>query len=98
MQPYLETPKQYAAPYAKKADELASSGLSHIESTFPIVKDDTSTIVDKGKALAWWPFKLANDSKDYVFSTYNGKLPCLSSRHPEPSIGSPSSIRLTFVT
>ena len=72
VEPYLETPKQYAAPYAKKADQLADSGLNHIENTFPIVKEDTTTIVDKGKAFIWWPFKLVGDGKDYVVTTYNG--------------------------
>ena len=72
VEPYLETPKQYVAPYAKKADELAVSGLSHVDNTFPIVKEDTNTIVDKGKSLIWFPFKVAGDSKDYVVTTYNG--------------------------
>ena len=72
VEPYLETPKQYAAPYAKKADELADSGLSRIENHFPIVKQDTTTIVDKGKAFVWWPFQVVGDGKDYVISTYNG--------------------------
>lgn len=72
VEPYLETPKQYAAPYAKKADELASSGLTRVENTFPIVKEDTTTIVDKGKAFVWWPYNTAGDGVNYVFATYNG--------------------------
>ena len=72
VEPYFETPKQYISPYAKKADELADSGLSHVETRFPIVKDDTSTIVGKGKSLAWWPFKVVGDGKEYVVTTYNG--------------------------
>lgn len=72
VEPYLETPYSYAKPYANKADELADSALGHVDSTFPIVKDDTSTIVDKGKSLIWFPFKLAGDSTNYVLTTYNG--------------------------
>lgn len=74
VEPYLETPKSYVAPYAKKADELADSGLGKVESHFPIMKDDTNTIVEKGKSLIFYPFKLAGDSRDYVFSTYNGSF------------------------
>ena len=77
VEPYLETPKQYVIPYAKKADELADSGLSRVDATFPIVKEDTNTVVEKGKALAYWPFQLAGDGKDYVVNTYFGTLAML---------------------
>lgn len=72
VEPYLETPKHYAAPYAKKADELAASGLDQIDSRFPIVKEDTNTIVDKSKSLIFWPLKIADDGRNYVWTTYNG--------------------------
>lgn len=72
VEPYLETPINYAKPYVAKADELADSGLGHVESRFPIVKENTDTVVEKGKSVIWWPFKVANDSKDYVINTWSG--------------------------
>lgn len=73
IEPYLETPYSYAKPYVTKADELADSGLGHVESRFPIVKEDTNTIIDTGKSIVWYPFKLAEDGKSYVMSTWQGK-------------------------
>jgi hypothetical protein len=73
VEPHLETAYSYAKPYVGKADELGDSGLGYIDSKFPIVKEDTSTIVDKGKSIVLWPFKVANDGKDYVVNTWSGK-------------------------
>ncbi|KAF2173403.1 hypothetical protein M409DRAFT_15687 [Zasmidium cellare ATCC 36951] len=56
VEPYLETPYSYAKPYVQKADELADSGLNTVESHFPIVKEDTHTIVDTAKSYIWWPY------------------------------------------
>lgn len=70
VEPYLETPYSYAKPYVAKADELASSGLGKVETHFPIVKQDTTTIVDKGKSIVWYPFKLADDGKTYLVQTW----------------------------
>ena len=81
LEPYLETPASYVKPYAAKVDELADSGLNHVETRFPIVKEDTQSIVDKGKSLVWWPFKVAGDSKEYVFNTYNGMSLSLKCYH-----------------
>lgn len=81
VEPYLETPYSYAKPYVTKADELAASGLGHVDQRFPIVKEDTNTIVDTTKSYVFWPFKVANDGKNYVFSTWNGESPPSSSRH-----------------
>lgn len=62
VQPYLETPYSYAKPYVQKADEIADSGLSHVEHRFPIVKEETHTIVDNVKSLVWWPYSYATDT------------------------------------
>ena len=72
VEPHLETPYSYAKPYVGKADELGDSGLGYIDSKFPIVKEDTNTIVDKGKSIVLWPFKVAFDGKDYVVNTWSG--------------------------
>ena len=66
VEPYLQTPYSYAKPYVSKADELADSGLGSVESRFPIVKEDTHTVVDTAKSYAFWPFS-------YVLSTWDGK-------------------------
>ena len=64
VEPYL--PLNYAKPYIQKADELADSGLSHVENHFPIVTKDTATIIDTTKSYAFWPY-------NYVTGTYSGK-------------------------
>lgn len=69
---YLEKPIAYAKPYVAKADELADSGLGQVESHFPIVKEDTTTIVDKGKSVIFYPFTLADNGKTYVVNTWQG--------------------------
>lgn len=79
IEPYLETPYSYAKPYVAKADELASSGLDHVETRFPIVKEETNTIIDTGKSIVWYPFKLAGNGRDYVMGTYQGELHRLNS-------------------
>ncbi|KYG40906.1 hypothetical protein M433DRAFT_138433 [Acidomyces richmondensis BFW] len=63
VEPYLETPYSYVKPYVTKADELADSGLNHVDARFPIVKEDTSTLLDKSKKLAFWPY-------NYVMQTW----------------------------
>ncbi|GIZ48680.1 hypothetical protein CKM354_001173100 [Cercospora kikuchii] len=54
VEPYLQRPAGYAAPYLQKADELADSGLTQVETRFPIVKEDTEKVVEaaKGSILA----------------------------------------------
>jgi len=64
VEPYLETPYGYAKPYVQKVDELAASGLGHVENHFPIVTKDTSTIIETSKSYAFWPY-------NYVSSTYS---------------------------
>jgi len=73
VEPYLETPYNYARPYVAKADELAASGLGHVDTHFPIVKEDTHTVVDTAMGYVFWPFKLAGDGRDYVLKTWSGE-------------------------
>ena len=35
------------------------------------MKEDTNTIYDTVKGYAFWPFQLAGDGKNYLFSTYS---------------------------
>lgn len=65
VEPYLQTPYSYAKPYVQKADELADSGLSWSENKFPIVKEETGTIVDTAKGYVFWPYS-------YVSQTWQG--------------------------
>lgn len=69
--PYAKRPYGYVAPYVAKADSFGSNTLSRIDHTFPIMKEDTKKI--KGTILdyAYFPFRLAGDSKNYVFDTYS---------------------------
>ncbi|CAK1367147.1 hypothetical protein CB0940_10467 [Cercospora beticola] len=50
VEPYLQRPAGYAAPYLQKADELADSGLTQVETRFPIVKEDTDKVVEAAKS------------------------------------------------
>jgi len=70
LKPYLEGPYSYVAPYLVKADSLGDAGLKKIDSTFPIVKEDTATLKDKATGIATYPLVLGSQGKDYVFSTY----------------------------
>jgi len=62
VEPYLETPYSYAKPYVQKADELADSGLKRIDTHFPIVKEDTTTIVDTAKGYIFWPYNYLTET------------------------------------
>jgi hypothetical protein len=70
-QPYLQGPYSYVAPYVVKADSLGDAGLSKIDSKFPIVKEETSTLKEKVTNVAFFPLTLGAQGKDYVFSTYS---------------------------
>jgi hypothetical protein len=78
VEPYLQTPYSYAKPYVQKADELADSGLSWGEKQFPIVKEDTNTIVDTAKGYIFFPYS-------YLSKTWQGVLHPISAQpelHP----------------
>ncbi|KAK3170794.1 hypothetical protein OEA41_002876 [Lepraria neglecta] len=71
--PYAQRPYGYVAPYVHKADDLATIGLGKVDSTFPIVKEDTEKI--KGTILdyAYFPFRVVGDGKNYVLDTYSSE-------------------------
>lgn len=60
-------------PYVAKADSIADGGLAKVDSTFPIVKEDSQKIKNSVINLAFFPLSLAGNSKDYVFSTYSSE-------------------------
>jgi hypothetical protein len=66
----LQTPYSYLSPYLSRADELGDSGLSKVDSTFPIVKEDTGKLKETVQAYAFAPFKLAGQGKEYVLGTW----------------------------
>ncbi|KAG8623065.1 hypothetical protein KVT40_008041 [Elsinoe batatas] len=70
IEPHLRVPYSYAKPYVEKADSLADNVLNSVDNRFPIVKEDTNTIVGTAKGYAFWPVQLAFDGKDYVLSTW----------------------------
>jgi hypothetical protein len=65
---YVQGPYSYVKPYVTKADELADSGLSQVDTRFPIVKEDSGTVIETAKGYVMWPF-------NYYTSTYNGMFP-----------------------
>jgi hypothetical protein len=70
VEPYLATPYSYVAPYVQKADSLGDKGLSEVDSRFPIVKEETSSLKEKVKGLPFVPYDTIVSTKDYVFKTF----------------------------
>lgn len=76
VEPYLKTPYSYAEPYIQKADELADSGLSHVENHFPIITKDTKTIIETTKSYVFAPLRYVTNTygDEYVKTAkYNGR-------------------------
>lgn len=71
--PYTQRPYGYVKPYVEKADSIAEGGLSKVDSTFPIVKEDTVKVKSAVIDFAFFPLRLAGTSKDYVLNTYSGE-------------------------
>ena len=70
LHPYLRTPFSYISPYITRADELGDSGLSRVESRFPIVKEDTGKLKETVTAYATAPLNLVGQGKEYVLGTW----------------------------
>ncbi|KAL4880069.1 MAGE family-domain-containing protein [Aspergillus karnatakaensis] len=68
--PYLSKPYGYVAPYVARADSLGDQGLHRVDSTFPFIKEDTSTLKSTIYDTAYYPLRLAGDVKNHLFSTY----------------------------
>ena len=71
--PYAQRPYGYVKPYVSKADDLAAVGLGKVDSTFPIVKQDTEKIKGSIMDLAYFPFRVIGDGKNYVLDTYTSE-------------------------
>ncbi|KAH7119050.1 CAP20-like protein [Dendryphion nanum] len=70
LHPYLQTPYSYLYPYLSRADELGDSGLSKVDTKFPIVKEDTNKLMDAVQSLALLPLSIVGKGKQYVFATW----------------------------
>jgi hypothetical protein len=70
-QPYLQTPYSYLSPYIERADDLGDTGLSKVDTTFPIVKEDTNKLKETVQSYAFLPLTLAGQGKQYVLGTFN---------------------------
>lgn len=71
--PYAQRPYGYVKPYVARADSLAEGGLTKVEHTFPIVKEDTQKIKGSVLDLAFLPFRVAGSGKNYLYNTYTGE-------------------------
>jgi len=71
--PYAQGPYGYVKPYVAKADELASDGLTRVDKTFPIVKQDAEQIKTTVLDVAFMPLRMAFQGKDYVFKTWGNE-------------------------
>merc|ERR1711881_834965 len=67
---YLENPYSYVAPYVQKADSLGDKGLSEVDSRFPIVKEETSSLKEKVKGLPFVPYDAFVSAHSYLLKTY----------------------------
>ncbi|KAL4941703.1 hypothetical protein BDV06DRAFT_212414 [Aspergillus oleicola] len=67
---YFSKPYGYVAPYVTRADSLGDKGLDKVDTTFPIVKEETGTIKQTIYDTAFFPLRLAGDAKNHLFSTY----------------------------
>lgn len=72
--PYFSKPYQYVSPYVKKADTLGDSTLQTLDTRFPAVKKPTGELYSEGKSLVFFPIKVGNDGKEYVFGTYSKEV------------------------
>lgn len=70
LHPYLQTPYSYLSPYLTRADELGDSGLSKVETKFPIVKEDTNKLKETVQSYALLPLSFVGKGKEYVFATW----------------------------
>lgn len=69
VEPYAQNAFSYVKPYAQKADEMADSGLGKVDERFPIVHEDTHTVIDTAKSYAFWPYH-------YLSGTWQGMYSC----------------------
>ena len=70
----LQGPYSIIAPYVQKADEIGNSTLDTVDNQVPAIKKtDMETLKSHAFDVAHFPFKVASESKDYVFSTYNNE-------------------------
>jgi len=70
LHPYLQTPYSYLSPYLSRADELGDNGLLRVETTFPIVKEDTNKLKETVLSLAGLPLAIVGQGRDYVLGTW----------------------------
>jgi len=70
---HLQGPYGYVKPYVEKADSLADNGLNQVDKKFPIVTQDTESIKDTVLDVALTPLRIAVETKNYVFGTYENE-------------------------
>ncbi|KAL1986212.1 hypothetical protein VTN96DRAFT_6727 [Rasamsonia emersonii] len=71
--PYLSKPYDYVAPYLAKADALGDQGLTKVDETFPIIKEDTEKIKGTILGTAYFPLQLVGDVRKHVLDTYDSE-------------------------
>jgi len=68
--PYAQKPYTYLSPYVAKADTLADTGLSKVDVTFPIVREEPAAIKSTVLNYVGLPFKVAGEGRQYVQGTW----------------------------
>ncbi|KAL1953856.1 hypothetical protein VTO42DRAFT_2080 [Malbranchea cinnamomea] len=56
-------------PYIKRADSLGNEGLNHVDTGFPLVREDPQVLLDYLSA----PLRLAGKSKKHVLDVYSAQ-------------------------
>lgn len=76
----MSKPYGYVAPYVAKADSLGYDGLVAVETRFPIVTKDSTTIKGTVKSYVLVPVNVASSQKDYLLQTFSEELQKVGSK------------------
>ncbi|KAK4228949.1 hypothetical protein QBC38DRAFT_360664 [Podospora fimiseda] len=71
--PYLRKPYEYISPYVERVDAIGDQTLSKIEEKFPVVKKPASEIVEDTKKVVFFPLRIGQSGRDYIFSVYQAE-------------------------
>ncbi|EAW08116.1 putative pathogenesis associated protein Cap20 [Aspergillus clavatus NRRL 1] len=71
--PYLSKPYGYVAPYIARVDTLGDQGLTKLDTSFPIIKEDTDKLKGTIYDTAYLPVRLAGDVKTHVYDTFGSE-------------------------
>jgi hypothetical protein len=69
--PWFSKPYGYVSPYVQKADTIGDQTLGKIDERFPVVKRPTADLYNDTRAIIFFPYQKAFESRDHVYSVYS---------------------------